>query len=75
MEAVGLAHMHSGFQPTGVGEELGSQQHPPLWRLVLHPSIWALNPGPSPALRAEAKGAPVQKLLPKDKNPERKFSC
>ena len=69
------AHMHSGFQPTGVGEELGSQQHPPLWRLVLHPSIWALNPGPSPALRAKAKGAPVQKLLPKDKNPERKFSC
>ena len=23
MEAVGLAHMRSGFQPTGVGEEVG----------------------------------------------------
>lgn len=75
MEAVGLAHTRSGFQPAGVGEELGTQRHPPLRRLVLHPSIWELNPGSSPALRAEAKGAPVQKLLPKDKNPKRKFSC
>ena len=43
MEAVGLAHTRSGFQPVGVGEELGTQWHPPLRRLVLHPSIWELS--------------------------------